>query len=183
VWTKFILAIGFLCAAATVDAGQSQRHFVKEWRLTVVETWSAPPSSDAMTGVFELRTVNDDLVARSRPIIGPLLISPANNELVSCEAQWTMGGVAVLVFDLSGSVVAEYPHPGYLRNCGTSIDGRIYWLNYSLIENDHPYSLVVLLGPRGHLLATKRLDHKGTFTWTEDGNEYSFDFPEPDWPG
>lgn len=177
------VASAAVLAAASVPAQVPTSRFVEAWGLTVVETWTGPAHSDAISGVFELRSRNNKVVGQSPSFVGPVLLSLPNREILSCEANWTMNAKAALLFDLTAAIIARFPHPGYLRNCGLSDDSRIYWLHYSLVENDKPYNILVLLGAGGRVLSTQRLDHAGNATWTSETRSYVFPIPEPNWPG
>jgi hypothetical protein len=164
-------------------ADDSSSTLVEEWGLNLTEIRTGPKASDAIIVTFELRSRSGELLAKAPPLIGPLLVSPPNREIFSCESNSTMGGEAALSFDLSASVVGSYVHPGYLRDCGLSKDERLYWLHYNLMENGKPYNFVVILGPRGKVILTRRLNRAGSVELTYEGRSYAFPIPEPDLPG
>jgi len=182
---RVLLAFAATASVATlsVSAQNSRSRFVEAWGLTVVENWSGLAHSDAIGEVFELRSSDDKVVARSPSIIGPLLLSRPNREILSCEINSTLDIKAALLFDLNASIIARMPHRTYLRNCGLSDDGRIYWLHYTRVQADKPYNLVVIVGAGGRILSTQRLDHAGNATLTSGTRTYVFPNPEPDWPG
>jgi hypothetical protein len=149
----------------------------------VIEERADSRNSDAVTEHFSLLTSDGKLVARPPPLYGPVFISRPNRELLSCEGNGVGQGKAALIFDLTGRVEAKVVHPGYLRTCGVSEDGRIYWLHYNAIDGGTPYNLVLIVGRGGTVLKRQRLDKAGSVVISVGASTYRFQIPAPEFPG
>lgn len=176
------LAVGLASALSVVEAAETNV-FISEWGLTLVQETSTPRNSDAQTLTFRLVSKAGVVVAQSPPLYGPLYSSIPNRELLSCEGNGVGQGAQALIFNLDARITRRLTHAGYLRGCGTSNDGRLYWLNYNMVEDGSPYNLVVVLGPSGREIHRQRLNVAGSVVVDFAGKTYSFPIPTPDLPG
>jgi hypothetical protein len=181
-WLLIALASTSLAAPAAL-AESTHRTSIPEWNLTLVQRDSAPAGSDAFHVIFQLVSAKGDVVAESPPLYGPVLVSRPNRELFSCEGNGVDQGAEALIFDLAGNISGRIKHVGFLRQCGVSDDGRIYWLHYNVVKNGVPYNLVLLVGSGGTVLLTQHLDGGGVVTLERQGQIYTFRIPDPELPG
>ena len=76
-----------------------------------------------------------------------------------------------------------FPHRGYLRDCGVTGDGYLYWLHDNVVRAGVPSNLVIVLDADGDAVAEAEFEEDRSFTFEARGKTYSLSIAAADWPG
>lgn len=142
-----------------------------------------PPSSDFIHLEVEFRPDHTRERITYPLLVGPILVSKANRQLVSCEANGAVEGLGPAVYDLRGSLLFARPHVGFLRSCGMTDDERLYWFHYNLVRSGRPINRVVVLDSEGLVVVDAESLEATEAEFVRGTKKYVIPVSAPDWPG
>ena len=167
-----LCSISFSC-----DAEQ-----ILEWNVNFSSKVSCNTESDICHTVVTLID-QDERITKINRLVGPIIVAISNWQIVSCESNAILKTNEAKFFDLSGSEVASVKHRGFLRNCGITPDGKLYWFHYNKILDSKPVNILVVVTSIGDVVYEKTLAAGGEIRFTQDSKEYVVPIGEPEWPG
>jgi len=176
--TTSLLLLGLLAHPALAEERQ-----IPELRKVLVLETVGPASSDAASFSVRLEGESGDDSVRFPDLRGPIFVSAPNRQLFSCESNASVAATGARAFDLTGEQVFLFPHAGFLRNCGLTGDQRFYWLIYNVIADGEPRNVVVVLDPRGVVVADARFAEARAFSFSIRETTYTVQVPEAEPPG
>jgi hypothetical protein len=162
--------------------------YIPEWQSWLLEEETAIRESGVFWYELHLLDKNGDNIAALPTLRGyTFLTSTANDQIVACEENPDSKGYAV-IFNLKGEVVAEFQHEEFLRACGATDDGKLYWLHYNGLETPvkssgfKPYNVIVILDNEGNVVHEEKFVKGKTveFEYKEAG--YEIDVPDASVP-
>ena len=165
-----------------VGAGAEEREFPELAKVLVLEE-IAPRNSDAIHLKVSLRDKVGEQSVRFPDLVGPIHLSAANSQLFSCESNSTLATSRALAFDLDGKQSFEFAHRGYLRDCGVTEDGRLYWLLYNTVKGGVPTNLIVVLDERGAIVSEAEFSEPRDFEFKVRERQYLLPVPRAEMPG
>lgn len=178
-----ILVSGITFADPAPSAESETRRFVPEWNVTLVTTTAGPAASDNLRESIQVFSVEGHTLAQIRGLVGPVHLAIPNRQILVCGNDGIDTDGEARVFGLDGEVQVRRAHLGFVRDCGVTSDGRLYWLRYDLVESGSPYSVALVFGPRGEDVLRRRFDRAETIRFEAGGKPYALEFSAPDSPG
>lgn len=177
---KTLIYILFISCSASVYADES---FLPELNSWLVVTKAGPENSDSI--ILKVSLLSKDKKSRiSFPnMIGPIHISAPNNQIFSCEANFSSAAKSAIAYDLKGNEAFTFEHLGFVRNCGITKDKKIYWLHYNAVKNNKPISIFVALMGNGQVLLKESFEKSKYVKFMYKGNHYSVSVPDAELPG
>ena len=170
-----LLAIG---AGSSVDEGR--------WpfldRVVVVDR-VGPDHSDYTALHVQIVDAAGHRIAKLPPLEGPVFLAPANRQIFSCESNSISAASAAMAFDADGNPAFTFHHRGYLRDCGLTVDQRLYWLHYNVVEQGLARNMVVVLAADGSIVHDSAFSTGKALTFASGGREYNLAIPPPELPG
>jgi len=173
----FVIAVLFASTAAA-----EERDYPEIGKTLVIEK-VGPANSDAVHLQVSLRDIEGGAIVEFPRMVGSVLLSTANAQLFSCESNSTLATSEAMAFHLDSRPSFSFPHRGYLRNCGLTGDGRLYWLHYNVVREGVPRNQVVVLNGEGKAVADAEFTDARQFTFKDGEKTYSLSIPAADWPG
>lgn len=191
---KSKLAVSILIAGVAISAsasgppvgvwvGDEHRTYISEWDLTLVKRYYGPKNSDAIQAKTWIEDVSGNVVASFPPLVGPLLFSRPNGQLLACEYTTVMSGQNIRIFEMSGQETFRIPHIGHLEECGLTAGGRLYWAQYVAGGALNLHTRLRIFDRNGSILFDKEFESATEFSFRHDGKEWAIDVLEPDIPG
>ncbi len=172
-----------LLALALASSVSAEEQSIPEIHKVLVIETLGPASSDAITLQVSLRDESGNEAVQFPSVVGPVYLSVANSQLFSCESNSTVAARQARAFDLEGKAAFTFSHRGFLRSCGLSPDGLLYWLIYSVVREEAPTSLVIVLDANGGVVAEAEFRDRREFEFTAGGKAYSLPVPQAEMPG
>jgi|SRR6267378_3608032 len=198
---RILLAIGSLTAALALAAEpavfglpakeetsemlitRSAKH-VPEWGLWLLTEKRAVKNSDHIRYFLSLRTKDGPVVARYDSLVGPVLASPINRQIFSCEENVVDQTEHAELLDLRGNISHRIAHQGFSRNCGLTDDKKLYWLEYSNSDDGKvAWSIILVVDKVGQIVNKSVLKKAGSVIFAYDGKTYKLSFSTPVLPG
>ena len=170
---KFILLMSLtnLCNA----------QYFESLKLDYSEKTYCQPETDNCSTVVTL-TKDGNKPIEIKGLNGPIHLSTQYAQVFSCEANTYDDRKYAKLFNLQGELLATVQHRGSLHDCGTTIDGALYWLHYYKVVNSKPINVLVVFSNTGKVIFEKELSYGGLIKFKYYGKEYSLKIDKPQWP-
>jgi hypothetical protein len=176
-------AIAVIATLLPWASPKAEETYVNAMRGWVVIHERGAKNSDSYAVEVELLDAKRKLIARLPRLVGPVLVASTNAQLLSCESNAVLKGRAAKVYSLAGKEVFNFEHLGFLRGCGITGDGRVYWLHYNVVRQGAPWNIVVLLDRTGSVLTRQEFREARSVPYEIEGARYTLPIPAAELPG
>lgn len=158
--------------------------YIPEWESWLLEEETGINYSGVFWYDLHLLDKNGEKIATLPTLRGyTFLTSTENDQIVACEENPDSKGYAI-IFNLKGDTVAEFRHEEFLRACGTTEDGKLYWLQYNALERPvtptdlKPYNIVVVMNNEGEVVYEERFVRGKAVEFKYEETNYAIDIPD-----
>ena len=177
------ISIVALLAAAGALAGEPRLIPLSGSDGTLEMTLEGPDNSDFLHYRVVIRQADVGPTIEFPPMFGPVLYSPANSQVFSCESNSIAGPKGPVAYDLAAERAFQLPHPGYLRSCGMTDDEKLYWLHYNLVKNRLPTNKLLVVDRTGRSVYETESESSIDAEFSVEGAFYRLSIPDPQFPG
>jgi len=175
------MRILFTSLALLLLSSPSYPESIEGWNVEYRSESRCLPNSDVCHQAIAI--VDSSGKVSELKVTGPVLLAIKNRQIVSCESNAILATEEAKIFDLAGRLVATVNHRGYLRECGITPDGSLYWFHYNEVIESKPMNVVVVVSSRGAIVYEKVLSKGEKVEFSYGKDEYELDIQEPELPG
>jgi hypothetical protein len=174
---KFISVLSLSLVASICNAD-----FIEQWGLNYNVIQMCIPESDVCSNAVSLNGSANDTI-KIEGLAGPIILALENKQIISCESNAILKTEGAKLFNLAGVELAAIPHRGFMRHCGITTDGLLYWFHYNKVLNSSPVNVLVVVTSTGKIVFEQIVKKGGKVKFNLKGKEYAVSIQEPEWPG
>jgi len=174
---SFFLKISLLLILSSTCKAE----FIQDWGLEYSSKEYCRPGTDYCSIFITLQGKGGSPIKIEAA--GPIVLSVVNKQILSCEFNAYDASSFAILFNLQGEKVATIEHRGYLRQCGTTSDGKLYWFHYNKVVNSQPVNVLLVASDNGNIVFEKELTNGGEIKFQYAGKDYAVTIREPELPG
>lgn len=174
---RSFVTIIFLCCLLP----PAYSEIIEEWGLNYSSELSCRANSDLCSRTI---TLDDGIGASTKMVlVGPVKLAIANRQIISCESNSVVGTQEAKIFDLAGDLIAVVSHRGFMRNCGITTDGALYWFHYNKVKSSVPINILVVVTNMGRVVYEETHSAGGDIEFLHNGKGYVVSIQPPELPG